>query len=154
DRTHRIRLWDVTTGKLVRKLPAENNFIRAIAVSPDGKLLASATQDRTGTVRLWDVATGQLARTIQTRNTWTVALAFAPDGPALVTASIDTTALVWDLTGGQRTAHPLTDAQWRAAWQELGDPDAVKAYRSMWALAAAASQTVPALRERLRPIAP
>jgi RNA polymerase sigma factor (sigma-70 family) len=244
DRQHHLYLWDVATGKLVRTFPGQSSFIRALAFSPDGKLLASTCQDKARKVRLWDVATGKLIRELAARTDspigvafapdgsavatgsddprsddrhtliqmwdpatgrelpefrgasmgdlrlafspdgktlaaaggngqvqlWEVAtrrlrgrfighvgylhtLAFAPDGRALITGSDDTTALVWDLTGGRRSAHPLTDAQWRAAWEELGDADAVKAYRAMWTLATAA-RTVPALRERLRPLSP
>jgi hypothetical protein len=55
--------------------------------------------------------------------------------------------------GGRRASAPLSEARWQAAWADLADADAVKAYRAMWTLAAD-PQTVSALRQRLKPLAP
>jgi len=36
-----IRVWDATTGRLTRELICNPNVVKGIAVSPDGKVVAS-----------------------------------------------------------------------------------------------------------------
>jgi WD40 repeat protein len=51
-----VRLWDAATGKQQRKF-VHDNWVRAIALSPDARLLVSSSLD--DTVCLWDMATGR-----------------------------------------------------------------------------------------------
>lgn len=46
-------VWDVSTGKAVKWVPGHREFVRRIAVSPDGKWLASSSYDST---KIWDLA--------------------------------------------------------------------------------------------------
>jgi WD40 repeat protein len=46
-----LRLWDVTTGKELRKLDGHTNYVRALAFTPNGRIAISGSLD--GTVRLW-----------------------------------------------------------------------------------------------------
>jgi WD40 repeat protein len=52
---HTVRLWDVATGKELRKFTGHEGTVQALAFSADGKRLATASEDTT--VLIWDVAT-------------------------------------------------------------------------------------------------
>ena len=67
--------------------------------SPDGLLLATASQDQT--IRIWDVAKRQLLRQLAGHEAGVRAVAFSPDGKQLLSGSWDATARVWDVASGQ-----------------------------------------------------
>lgn len=56
---HDVRIWDTTSGRLVRKMHTHGDErpIDAISYSPDGKWLAAATNGDGGVIRIWDLAT-------------------------------------------------------------------------------------------------
>jgi WD40 repeat protein len=64
-----------------------------MAFSPDGRLLATASDD--STARLWDPATGEHLRTLTGHHSAVWGVAFSLDGRLLATASEDKTARVW-----------------------------------------------------------
>jgi len=95
--------WDVATGGEIRKLGSMTDRIRSLALSPDGKLVAAASQD--GKIRLWDAETGDerlniVAHPSQPSLAFTAApcLAFSPDGQTLASASTDRTIRLWNVT--------------------------------------------------------
>jgi WD40 repeat protein len=77
-----VRVWDVATGKEVRRLDWEGQAAFAVAFSEDGRTVAAVS--RAGRVRVWQVATGKETQTFhlpfKLGNRETAAqLAFAPD---------------------------------------------------------------------------
>jgi eukaryotic-like serine/threonine-protein kinase len=79
--------------------------ITALALSPDGKLIAGASFSRdsapsTADLKVWDAASGKLAMALDSRS-WVTGLAFNPDGTRLASAGIDTRVRIWDLKTGK-----------------------------------------------------
>jgi len=55
-----INVWDISTGKELRRMVGHQNRVSSLVFSADGKLLASGSWDKT--VKLWDVSSGQQIR--------------------------------------------------------------------------------------------
>lgn len=78
-----IKIWDVMTGECVRTIEGHSDFVTSVAFSPDGKILASGSED--GTVVLWDATTERFIRTL--KHPYPVdSIAFSPDGEILISA--------------------------------------------------------------------
>src|SRR5262249_51768078 len=99
-----IFLWDVATGKTLRRLagtPAQHSphqrYVKALAFSPYGKMVASGEDDHP--VVLYEVATGKVRRLFAGHKGAVQAVAFSRDGTRLASAGGELTALLWDLTG-------------------------------------------------------
>ncbi len=89
-----VRLWDLESGREVRRLEAHSRAVAALAYSPDGSLLATAGFDQT--IRLWDVATWQVRATLHGHLDEVWSVAFSADGRTLATGSKDETVKPWD----------------------------------------------------------
>jgi RNA polymerase sigma factor (sigma-70 family) len=87
-----VRLWDLASGQALRLLEGHEATIRALAFSPDGKLLATNEDWET---RLWDVATGKSLARLRGGGD---AVAFSPDGRVLATGGFDDRAHLWEVT--------------------------------------------------------
>jgi WD40 repeat protein len=75
-------VWDVDGGGQVSEARAHELASHALAVSPDGRLAASAGSD--ASVVLVDLATGGVVRAWRRLSSLPLALAFAPDGKSIL----------------------------------------------------------------------
>jgi WD40 repeat protein len=154
-RDRMVRLWETASGKERLVLQAHAGWIESLAFSPDGKQLVCGTQN--GTLCVWETFGGtEQARLDAVHHGPVKTVAFSPDGKRLASGGADTTALVWELSELIRAAQPkpitLTAAELQDYWRDLAGDDADRAYQAMRPLRAAAGQTVPFLKERLRPV--
>jgi hypothetical protein len=92
---NRIDWYEVPGGKSARSLVLSGTPAAVRALSPDGTVLATAT-DR-GDITLWDTSGGKPFATLTGHAASVTALAFSPDSRRLASASHDTTVLVWDV---------------------------------------------------------
>lgn len=96
----RIKLWDLQTGQRVQTLAGhDDSAVTALAISPDGKTLASSGWDNT--VRVWNLETSEEIHTMKghTDHVWSVV--FSPDGKTLASGSWDKTIKLWNLQTGE-----------------------------------------------------
>jgi WD40 repeat protein len=83
-RDNSVRLWDPQTWKPVHRLRGHKKKVNALALSPDGRTLASVSHDKT--VRVWDTETGELRASFGGHKGIISSAAFSPDGTILATA--------------------------------------------------------------------
>jgi RNA polymerase sigma factor (sigma-70 family) len=111
-KTQTVRLWDITTGKEVRRFAGEQGtsdqgqsiLLYGIALSKDGRTLAVSSGgvdtkkggDLPGEVRLWDVQTGKELARLKGHTKMAIRAAFARDGVTLASGSRDHTVRIWD----------------------------------------------------------
>ncbi len=87
-RDNTARLWDSTTGQLVREFMGHTNIIWNVAFAADGRHAVTASLDKTA--RLWDVATGQQVRVfLGHRNAAVGSATLSPDGHSAAIGSFD-----------------------------------------------------------------
>lgn len=80
-------------------IPAHNSKVWCVRFSPDGKVIASTSEE--GLCRLWDVATGQLQHTLTGHSGLARHCQFTSDGRQVLTSGIDGTLRVWNVESGE-----------------------------------------------------
>jgi hypothetical protein len=75
--------------------------VLSVAFSPDGKQIASGSNDTT--VKVWDASTGQEIRTLKGHTNTVYSVAFSPDGKQIISGSNDGTIEMWDASSGRVT---------------------------------------------------
>ena len=92
-----VRVWDVASGRETKKLGPTADDLYGIALSRDGK--AVATSGYAGYVNVWDLAQGKATWTRKLKAFGAYCVAFTPDGKALVTGHDNHVCYVTPLPG-------------------------------------------------------
>jgi WD40 repeat protein len=93
-----VTLRDLVLEKT--KTTLESPLLAGIAFSPDGMLLATATERM---VKLWDTRSGDLQATLEGHTALVYCVAFSPDGKLLASAGLDRSLRVWQLRERKQT---------------------------------------------------
>ncbi len=95
-----VKRWKTSDGTLERSFEGHTDAAYALALSPDGKYLATGAYDQK--IRLWDTATGKDLALLKGHNGAVNGLTFRADGKVLASASADRTVKLWSIPTGQR----------------------------------------------------
>lgn len=93
-----VLILDTETGALIRSLPIPNH-VGDLAFSPDGKFLATASDDHK--IRLWRTDTFELVATLTGHAHYVNGAAFSSDGGVIVSGSHDKKVGIWDAATGR-----------------------------------------------------
>ncbi|KAJ6016426.1 hypothetical protein N7540_011017 [Penicillium herquei] len=104
----------------LQTLEGHSHSVRSIAWSPDGRQLASGSDDNT--VRIWDPTTGQSVSTFEGHSDPVQSIAWSPDGRQLASGSLDNTVRIWDPATGQSVSTLEGHSDWvlSIAWSPDG----------------------------------
>jgi len=91
-------VWDAETGKELLIVTGRSGYVDSVAWSPDGKRLATGSQDKSA--KVWDATTGEPVFTLSGHSGIVLSVPWSPDGDLLATGSADE-AKVWDVARGR-----------------------------------------------------
>ena len=128
----KLPLVEDAWASLIQTLAGHSDWVRAIAFSPNGKQIASGSDDKT--IKLWDAITGDLQKTLAGHSDWVRAIAFSPNGKQIASGSDDKTIKLWDVAKSLRVSKFLGSTlgshlkfrAWRREIKALGPVSSLK----------------------------
>ncbi|HYV30147.1 MAG TPA: hypothetical protein VEO53_03395 [Candidatus Binatia bacterium] len=99
-----IQCIDLSTGQELWQTERERDYgLTTLAISPDGRVLASGSGFEDPTIRVWDAATGRLLVRLDGHTGWVCKLVFTGDGRHLISAATDQSIRFWDTSNWTET---------------------------------------------------
>ncbi|KAG0699362.1 hypothetical protein DFH29DRAFT_1002055 [Suillus ampliporus] len=106
-----LRLWDLRTGAVLKKMEGHRDEVLSLAVSRDGQIIASG--DASGVVIAWHGETGEpLTQPIKAHSAQIFSLDFSPEGTVLTTGSADGTMKLWNTKTWKPQGNPIQFSNW------------------------------------------
>ena len=93
-----VRVYNSSWSQLWSSSTAHASNVTAVAFSPDGSRLATASLDQT--VKIWSTSTWTLQQTLTGHFNGVTSVAFSPDGQKIVSGSVDGTVKIWNWSSG------------------------------------------------------
>jgi WD40 repeat protein len=82
-----IKFWFLPTGSLLSSLPGHERTVRALALSPDHAILATAGDD--GVIKLWEASPQEVFALLKDHEEWVGMVSFDEEGQILTGAGDD-----------------------------------------------------------------
>jgi len=115
---HILRMVDMESGSELWALPRDNYAFLTVAFRPDGKTIATGSQDTS--IRLWNAETGKEIAILQGHQGYVDAVAFSPDGEKIVSWARDGQLFLWDLSVAKPSHRSLGKTKGGAAFSPNG----------------------------------
>jgi WD40 repeat protein len=118
------RLWNITDPREPRALASiAEHRVAAVAFSPDGNTLATASDNAAYLWNLRDLRSPHLMAALTSHTAPVTSVAFSRDGRELATASWDRTARLWDITNPATPRSTTSIVHPDIVWSVAFSPD-------------------------------
>jgi hypothetical protein len=121
---HELTIWNPADGTLIKRIKNVGQRSYAMALSPDGKLLAvgCGAPGRLGETRLFDVATGELKNVLGSTGDVVLDVAFNPAGDRLAIGAADGIVRIFEVATGKEVLTINSHSDWvnAVAWNADG----------------------------------
>jgi len=130
-----VRIADAQSGAITASWTAHSDTIADLALSADGKLLATAGSDKL--VKLWDPATHKELAKLEGHTAQVLSVAFEPKGTRLISGGADREVKVWDVKTKERIAalgkhsDAITGLSWNTAMFAVSDGGYVERFEEL-----------------------
>jgi WD40 repeat protein len=120
----KVHLWALPADKPRLSLDVKSP-VRALAISPDSKLLAGGSED--GSVQFWDTEKGTPGARVEAAKDWQLTLTFSPDGKSLAAGGCDGKWRIFEVPSGKKLVEAEALAPPPAGNKEPRDANVVTA---------------------------
>jgi WD40 repeat protein len=146
-----LRLWDLETGIVLKKMEGHSHKLYELAVSRDGQIIASG--DGGGEFIAWHGETGEsLTKPIKAHSHYINSVDFSPDGTVLATSSIDAVKF-WCTKTWQMQGEPINCGVLCVRYSPSGELLAIATYQDIQIYNPGTRERVASFRARDRSLA-